>query len=65
VEEMPTSERTYAEQMNLFAPAQRAPLPRWEALPVEVRREVVRLLVRLLNDRVARRTESTAGACDE
>lgn len=62
---MPTSERTYAEQMSLFAVAPRTPLPRWEALPVEVRREVVRLLVRLLKDRVARRTASTEGACDE
>jgi hypothetical protein len=51
--------------MSLFAPAPRVPLPRWEALPVEVRREVMRLLVRLLKDRVARRTQSTAGAGDE
>lgn len=47
---MPMRERTQAEQMRLFAAAPQARSPRWEALPGEVRRRVVSLLVQLLRD---------------
>jgi hypothetical protein len=62
---MPMRERKQAEQMSLFAAAPRWRSPRWEALAVEVRRQVVNLLVRLLRDRALRRTDGRGEVGDE
>ncbi len=58
-------ERNYAEQMSLFVAAHRSRRPSWQAIPVEVRREVIRLLSELLRDDALRRAGAKAEACDE
>ena len=58
-------ESKYVEQMSLFVAAHRSRPPIWEKLGVEVRREVMRLLVELLRDHAVRRAAGKGEGGDE
>lgn len=57
---MPTTLKSpqRAIQMTLFRPARNE--PGWESIPIEIQQQVVRLLARMLRDRVARRDGASA-----
>ncbi len=58
-------ERNYAEQMSPFVAVHRSRRPSWQAILVEVRREVIRLLSELLRDNAARRAAASGKVGDE
>ena len=47
-----------AMQLTLFRPTRNDPL--WESMPIEVQQQVLRLLARMLRERVARRCGESA-----
>ena len=64
---MPTTLKSpqRAIQLTLFYRARKEPA--WEALPIEIQQQVLRLLARMLRERVARRGDEamSSEACDE